>query len=254
MTHTRSVPPPGPALASPGDLARVVRVARQGRWWRGTLAVTLLLAGVVMWFQTDDTPAPWLKRKPPLASAVQAETQDNETSPNGPELTLALATTPATPAVVSAPLPKPLRVTDFFAEPPPEPLATAHRRLKAGTRMSANDVKALMAYDDEHPGDPRVQLLFAYDSMELDWKRAAIGHYLQAYRTEPQAREDVRMLPDLIRLASDEQEGAGACDALEEIFGVDALPGVEDAIADAEHENRPEVVQRLSTLRDRLRP
>jgi len=253
MTPTSPNPSGSPTLASPTDLVRVADVT-PGRWWRGLLAVTLLLAGIVMWFQTDDAPAPWLKLKKPLAPAVQADTEESDTSPNGPELTLALATTPPPTAPVVAPAPKPLRVTDFFAEAPPEPLATAYKRLKAGVRMSATDVKALMAHDEEHPGDPRVQLLFAYDSMDLDWKRAAIGHYLKAFQTEPQAREDVRMLPDLIRLASDEQEGARASDALEEIFGVDALPGVEDAIADAEHEGRVDVAQRLAALRDRLRP
>lgn len=239
-------------LASLADLVRVERVARQGIWWRGALAVVLLLAGVVMWFQTDDAPAPWSKLTQPLAKAVRAETKAGDSNDNGPELTLALAaapTTAPTPAV-----PKPLRVTDFFAEPPPEPLASAYGRLKAGVRMAATDVKALMAYDEEHPGDPRVQLLFAYDSMALEWKRAAIGHYLEAFRIEPQAREDVRMLPDLIRLATDAQEGVLACDAIEEIFGVDALPGVEDAIGDADEAGRTEEAQRLSVLRDRLRP
>lgn len=243
-----------PTLASASDPTRVADVSTHGRWWRAALAVTLLVAGAVMWFQTDDAPAPWLKLKKPLAPAVQVEAVDNSASPDGPELALARATTPPTAAAENLPAPKPLRVTDFFADPPPDPLATAYKRLKAGTRMSATDVKALMAHDEAHPGDPRVQLLFAYDAMELDWKRAAIGHYLQAYRTEPQAREDPRMLPDLIRLASDPLEGVRASDALEEIFGVDALPGVEDAIADAEHEGLIDVATRLSTLRDRLRP
>jgi hypothetical protein len=88
----------------------------------------------------------------------------------------------------------------------------------------------------------------------LEWKRAAIGHYLQAYRIEPQAREDVRMLSDLILLAGDTQEGEAAADALEEIFGVDALPGVEDAIADAEENGQVELATRLQAVRDRLRP
>lgn len=215
--------------------------------------MVLLLAGVVMWFEADDQPPPWAKLTRPLAKAVRAETKETDASENGPELTLALAAAP-TPVPAAPVVAKPLRVTDFFAEPPPEPLASAYGRLKGGVRMTATDVKALMAYDEEHPGDPRVQLLFAYDSMALDWKRAAIGHYLQAFRTEPQAREDVRMLPDLIRLVTDAGEGLAAADAIEEIFGVDGLAGVEDAIGDAEEAGHVEGAQRLSALRDRLRP
>lgn len=205
-----------------------------------------------MWLQTEDAPAPWRRLTRPLARAVNAEAKEAEDSPNGPELTLAIAATPPGHSLEPVAPPKPLRVTDFFAEAPPEPLATAHRRLKVGTRMSTADVKALMAYDEAHPGDPRVQLLFAYDSMQLEWKRAAIGHYVAAYRIEPQAREDVRMLSDLILLATDPQEGERAGDALEEIFGVDAVAGVEDARADAEHEGRADVAAQLATLRDRL--
>lgn len=208
-----------------------------------------------MWLVTDDTPVPWIKRGNPLSPAVQSQAKEPAPSTDGPELSLALAAAPK-PSEEPAPRvsPKPLRVTDFFKEAPPAPLDAAYQRLKQGTRMTATDVKALMAYDDEHPGDPRVQLLFAYDSMRLEWKRAAIGHYVQAYRVEPQAREDVRMLSDLIQLAGDEQEGERAADALEEIFGVDALTGVEDAIADAEQAGEAALAQRLSVLRDRLRP
>ncbi len=230
-------------------------VARQGLWWRAALAVSLLLGGIAMWMWTGDGPTPWSKRARPLAPAIEAQAKQGEGATDGPELALALATTPKPQAAAEqAKRPKPLRVTDFFAEPPPEPLASAYTRLKSGTRLSATDVKALMSHDDEHPGDPRVQLLFAYDSMRLEWKRAAIGHYLQAYRIEPQAREDVRMLSDLILLAGDTQEGEAAADALEEIFGVDALPGVEDAIADAEENGQVELATRLQAVRDRLRP
>jgi hypothetical protein len=236
-------------------LDRVLGVARQGLWWRGALAVSLLLGGIAMWLWTGDGPKPWSKRTRSLAPAIEAQAKQGDDATDGPELALALATTPKPqPAVTQAAQPKPLRVTDFFAEPPPEPLASAYTRLKSGTRLSATDVKALMSHDEEHPGDPRVQLLFAYDSMRLEWKRAAIGHYLQAYRIEPQAREDVRMLSDLIVLAGDAQEGERASDAIEEIFGIDALPGIEDAINDAEQDSRPELAARLAVVRDRLRP
>lgn len=230
-------------------------VARQGLLWRGTLAVSLLLGGIAMWLWTGDGPTPWSKRARPLAPAIEAQAKQREDTTDGPELALALATTPKPqPAAVQIAQPKPLRVTDFFAEPPPEPLASAYARLKGGTRLSASDVKALMSHDEANPGDPRVQLLFAYDSMRLEWKRAAIGHYVEAYRIEPQAREDVRMLSDLILLAGDAQEGERAVDAIEEIFGADALPGIEDAIADAEQEGRVELAAQLEAARDRLRP
>lgn len=230
-------------------------MVRHGRWWRGVLAVTLLAGGLLLWERSEHEADESLKRDLAAVPDAVATKAAETAAPDGPELTLARAAEPLTPtAAAELPRPKPVGVTDFFAEPAPEPLGTAYERLKRGARLSAADVKALMAYDEAHAHDPRVQLLFAYDSMRLEWKRAAIGHYLQAYRMEPQAREDTSMLSDLITLAGDEKEGALAGDAIEEIFGIDALPGVEDAINDAEAESKVELAQRLTALRDRLRP
>jgi hypothetical protein len=228
-------------------------MVRHGRWWRGVLAVTLLVGGLLLWQGTEEEKEPTLK--PSLQGLPAALAPEASGASDGPELALARAAEPLTPtAAAELPRPKPVGVTDFFAERAPEPLGTANERLKRGARLSASDVKALMAYDEANPHDPRVQLLFAYDSMRLEWKRAAIGHYLQAYRMEPQAREDTSMLSDLIQLAGDAKEGALAGDAIEEIFGIDALPGVEDAITDAEAESKVELAERLAALRDRLRP
>jgi serine/threonine protein kinase len=117
----------------------------------------------------------------------------------------------------------------FNASPLPDELREARRRIFRGRRLTDDQIRDVTRYQRQHPNDSRPALLLARHHRGADW-RATVRHYRAAHRIDPNVRGFHPMLTDLIK-ALGEAPGSGAAVAIEQIYGRDALPEVERALA-----------------------
>ncbi|MDD9941461.1 MAG: hypothetical protein OXU20_10515 [Myxococcales bacterium] len=178
--------------------------------------------------------APPVRPTPPVATGNKAAAKD---------------------APAEAPAQPPSRgENDLFAGEMPDFMAELHIRVIDGKRLSASHQKSLYEWGQEHKDDARPQLLLAWDSMNRDWDGIAVRLYRMAFRADPRAKEDPTMLRDLLKvLAShDHVEYREASEIIEEAFGADALPNVEERIEAMRTAGKPDSVRRLEKLKERL--
>jgi hypothetical protein len=163
----------------------------------------------------------------------------------------------ATPAVKGEPRPpvaseQPLPPLDLFATPGPEIIDIPHGIVARGGLVNSHKLMEVYRYAKEHPGDARPHLVMAGDAINRGWYEQAIGHYVRAAKEDPRARQDERMLRDLIKAAGREHGSAAAGDALAQLYGRAALDGVRAAVDQASAADDDARLTRLSELLVRL--
>ncbi|MEQ8461553.1 MAG: protein kinase [Sandaracinaceae bacterium] len=202
-----------------GEPERAVR-RRKSRGALGWVSALVLLAavGVGTW---------WLTREPPIPASP----------PPAP------APAPPTPAVA---------VPDPWAEPPPEPLRPYLAMVEEGRAFEdRTEIRPLYALAQAMPNDARPLLLLGHLFVERGWYTEGIRRYERAFQVDADARGDRRVLDNLVDLASRDSVGEAASNALITIYGAEALPAVDAAVA--ELEGQPLSQLRLVQLRDLLR-
>ncbi|HEX4341659.1 MAG TPA: hypothetical protein VH062_37375 [Polyangiaceae bacterium] len=224
---------------------------RSGRaliWAAGALVLVAGLVLVAVWPRSEK-------------AAVVAKSAEESTAAL-PEVVLPMAPTasarparvvPSSPAPVPASSAPPLPMKDFFASDAPESLRKMHDVTSSGGMLPVERMKELYQLGKDHPGDARPHLLMAEDAMNRGWDAFAVSHYERAAREDASAREDPRMLKDLVDVAGGKREPAKAASALSSIYGGSAASAVEAALAVAGEKGDEAAVQRLAALSAALR-
>jgi hypothetical protein len=132
----------------------------------------------------------------------------------------------------------------------PARMRVAKRRATAGDSLSPALLSAVKDYAREHRDDPRPSLILAYVYANRGWLTDAIGRYRLAYRIDPRARGDRRMLEDLVGFVAISDVAPRAERAIEEVYGAEAVEHI-DAVLRRGGTKRAER-RRLQALRQRL--
>jgi serine/threonine protein kinase len=200
--------------------------------WRTAIALVVLAAAVT-------TGVTFLRRhRGPLVEsakpvAAQAPAPNPQTTPTPP----APAPPPAT-AAATQPQAKPAsavapgrRARDPWQGAVPETIKPIRDRLERGERLNEGALGPAYAFARENPGDPRPWLLIAHAHAQLGWLSDSVERYQRAYRADPTCRGDPQMLEDLLKAVSHRTAGRNAARAIRDIYGAEALPALEEAIA-----------------------
>jgi hypothetical protein len=113
----------------------------------------------------------------------------------------------------------------------PEALKPIRDRLERGARLNEGALGPAYAFARQNPGDPRPWLLIAHAYAQLGWLSDSVDRYQRAYRADPTGRGDPQMLDDLLKAATHRVAGRAAVRAIRDIYGAEALPALEKAIA-----------------------
>lgn len=162
--------------------------------------------------------------------------------------------TPAPTPAAAAETP-PMPPEDFFSGELDDALADAHARLLDGKYFSIPMMKRLAAHREENPKDGRANLLLAYDAMQRGAEGHAVRLYRMAWQNNPDIRRDPKVLTDLVDILAthDGAEYTEGTEAIEMIFGADAIPAIDARLETARQESRPKRVERLEKLKAHLR-
>jgi serine/threonine-protein kinase len=98
-------------------------------------------------------------------------------------------------------------------------------KVNRGRALEKRELAKVHQYNGKHPGDPRGHLLLARSHLRRRWVKDATSELAIAYKLDPGARGDPRLLPDLLTLVQ-----LGSVDAprlVGEIFGKEAIPALE---------------------------
>jgi eukaryotic-like serine/threonine-protein kinase len=156
---------------------------------------------------TPTPPAPAAAPPVPLPAAKQTQTKP------------ASALAPGQPA------------RDPWQEAVPEALKPIREGLERGARLNEGALGPAYAFARQNPDDPRPWLLIAHAYAQLDWLSDSVERYQRAYRADPSCRGDPQMLEDLLKAAAHRVAGRKAARAIRDIYGAEALPALEKAIA-----------------------
>lgn len=138
---------------------------------------------------------------------------------------------------------------DPFELPMSPELGELADALHRATSLDRNLHRRLRVHQRQNPTDPRPSLLLAHDLANRGQWVGAIQRYGLAYHYDPSARNDPRMLEDLLRAAQIEAHAPAARQAILSIFGAAVRPRVEELYQRTEH--RPTRLL-LGALRDEL--
>jgi hypothetical protein len=172
--------------------------------------------------------------------------------PAAPAQTPSPATAAATqaqtkPASAAAPGP---RARDPWKEAVPETLKPIRDKMERGDRLSEGGIGPAYAFARQNPGDPRPWLLIAHDYAQRGWLSDSVERYQRAYRADPTCRGDPQMLEDLLKAVTHRVAGRAAARAIRDMYGAEALPALEKAIARGAGDRDGD--DRLDHLRDSL--
>jgi hypothetical protein len=186
--------------------------------------------------------------------AARAPTPDPQATPPPP--------TPAPPpptAATTAPQKKPAnapapgqQARDPWQEPVPEALKPIRDRQEQGARVNEGAFGPAYAFARQNPADPRPWLLIAHDYAQRGWLSDSVERYQRAYHADPTCRGDPQMLDDLLKAVTHRIAGRAAERAIRDIYGAEALPALEKAIARGAGDR--DGADRLDHLRDSLAP
>ena len=246
-------PPPRKQLPSV-PAARRARKAGSRRW-RTAIALVVLAASVTIGVTfLRRHRGPLVETAKPVAAQVPAP--DPQTTPTPPAhapvhplppTTAAATQTQTRPASAVAPA---QRARDPWQEPVPEALKPIRDSLERGTRLNEGALGPAYAFARQNPGDPRPWLLIAHAYAQLNWLSDSVERYQRAYRADPTSRGDPQMLEDLLTAAAHRVAGRNAARVIRDIYGAEALPALEKAIARGTSEGDGN--ERLDHLRDSL--
>ena len=239
-SSTRAERAPSPRAAdTEGSSTRAAERARRARAprappWRTAIALVVLAAAVT-------TGVTFLRRhrgplvesaKPVAAQAPAPNPQATPTppahAPAPPPAAAAATQTQTKPASAVAPG---QRARDPWQEAVPEALKPIRDRLERGARLNEGALGPAYAFARQNPGDPRPWLLIAHAYAQLGWLSDSVERYQRAYRADPTCRGDPQMLEDLLKAVVHRVAGRNAARAIRDIYGAEALPALEKAIA-----------------------
>jgi hypothetical protein len=225
------------------------------RSWRAAIALAVLAAAVT-------TGVTFLRRQrgPRVESAqpvaAQAPAPAPQTTPTAPPEAPAQTPSPATAATTPPPA-KPSstaepeqRPRDPWQAPVPEALQPIRDGLERGARLNEGALAPAYAFARQNPGDPRPWLLIGHAYVQLGWMSDSVERYQRAYRADPTGRGDPQMLEDLLKAVTHRVAGRAAARAVRDIYGAEALPALEKAIARGAGDR--DANDRLDHLRDSL--
>jgi hypothetical protein len=190
------------------------------------------------------------------APAAAASGEDEEPLPQ--------AKAPVRPAtggaLAPAPAPQPTPAADpgldvdLFAGPMPDFVADAHARTLGKKWLDVNMQKQLYNFGQEHKDDARPQLLLAWDSMNREWYGIAVRMYRISYRADKRSKHDPSMLRDLLFIAAryDKTEFRETVELIQEAYGEEALPRIDEEIARLRAQGQRQGTERLERLREQI--
>jgi len=236
-----------PVRSERSELERSERPARSFPW--RTAVALVVLAGAVTTGMT------YLRRHPGLlvGSAkpvpAQAPAPDPRTTTTPPA-----QQQPAVPAGTqtkpTAAAPRGKRARDPWQDPVPEALKPIREKLEHGVRLNEGALGPAYTFARENPDDPRPWLLIGHAYAQLNWVSDSVERYQRAYRADPTSRGDPQMLEDLLKAATHRTAGRNAVKAIRDMYGAEALPAIEKAIARGAGDKDGD--DRLDHLRDSL--
>jgi serine/threonine-protein kinase len=139
---------------------------------------------------------------------------------------------------------------DPWREPVPRPLRPIRDRVKRGAHLSQRALVPAYEFARKHPDDPRPWLLLGAAYAQADWLRDSVERYVRAYQIDPTCRADPQMLADLLNAAAHPVAGRSAARVIRDIYGVEAIPAVEQALERSRDDR--EATARLTRLRESL--
>jgi cytochrome c-type biogenesis protein CcmH/NrfG len=143
-----------------------------------------------------------------------------------------------------------LGARDPWQAPVPGPLRPIRDRVKRGVRVSQRALVPAYEFAHKNPDDPRPWLLLGAAYAQVDWFRDSVERYLRAYQVDSTCRGDPQMLADLLEAAAHPVAGRSAAQAIRDIYGVEAIPALEQALE--RHRGDREATARLTRLRESL--
>jgi hypothetical protein len=198
----------------------------------------------------------WMLAGPSRESAEPTEAEEFEL--NEPAVAAELTAAKA-PAAEDDPAPQPVKPApaapdpdvDLFAGAAPDFITDAHARVLGKKWLDVGMQKQLYNFGQEHKDDARPQLLLAWDSMNREWYGIAVRMYRIAYRADRRAKHDPTMLRDLLFIAGryDKTEFREATEIINEAYGEEALPRIDEEIAAARGQHELTRTERLERLR-----
>jgi serine/threonine protein kinase len=222
------------------------RRARAPRSFPWTTAITLALIAAAV---TAGVTYLRRHRGPLFESATPVVTQAPAPIPQATPTPPVQA--PAQPQTKSASATAPgQRARDPWQEAVPEALKPIRDGLQRGERLNKEALGPAHAFARQNPDDPRPWLLIAHAYAQLGWMSDSVERYERAYRADPTCRGDPQMLEDLLKAVSHRVAGRNAARAVRDIYGAEALPAVEKAIARGAGDRDGD--DRLDHLRDSL--
>jgi hypothetical protein len=190
--------------------------------------------------------------------AAQAPAPNPEATPTAPVHPPAqtppvpVAATPQTQTKPANVLPPAHGARDPWQEAVPEALKPLRDRLQSGAPLNEGALGPAYAFARQNPDDPRPWLLIGHAYAQLGWVSNSVERYQRAYRADPTSRGDPQMLEDLLKAVTHRVAGRTAERAIRDIYGAEALPALEKAIARGATEGDGN--DRLDHLRDSLAP
>jgi hypothetical protein len=243
---------PVPTLADlpPVPTARGARPPRAHPWTTAIALVGLAAAVTTGVTFLRRQPGPLVESSKPVAAQSPAPNPQATPTPpaHAPPPAAAAATqTQTKPASAGAPG---QRARDPWQEAVPEAVKPIRDRLERGARLNEGALGPAYAFARENPGDPRPWLLIAHAHAQLGWLSDSVEQYQRAHRADPTCRGDPHMLEDLLKAVTHRVAGRNAARAIRDIYGPEALPAVEKAIARGDGDRDGD--DRLDHLRDSL--
>jgi hypothetical protein len=183
----------------------------------------------------------------PAQAPAQQPTLPAQPPAQQPPATSGATQTQAKPASAVAPG---QRARDPWHEAVPEALQPIRDKLERGARLNEGALGPAYAFARQNPGDPRPWLLIGRAYAQLGWLSDSVERYQRAYHADPTCRGDPQMLEDLLKAAAHRAAGRNAARAIRDIYGAEALPALEKAIASGSGDREGD--ERLDHLRDSL--
>jgi hypothetical protein len=143
-----------------------------------------------------------------------------------------------------------LGARDPWREPVPRPLRPIRDRVKRGAHLSQRALVPAYEFARKNPDDPRPWLLLGAAYAHEDWFRDSVERYVHAYQVDSTCRADPQMLADLLKAAAHPIAARSAARAIRDIYGVEAIPAVEQALERSRGDR--EATARLTRLRESL--
>lgn len=118
-------------------------------------------------------------------------------------------------------------------EMPEDPLRQALGK-SLDSELTRRDLRVLSGYAREHPSDPRPHLIIAHTYVDRGLLRGAQTRYEWAYRSSSEARNDPRMLPDLLQMVGYLRTSRRASALIRIAYGAAAIDALDARLAEVE--------------------